>query len=371
MRQVGKTTLMRQLFETWDSGKLWFDFDNPLDTLLFENVDYNAVYEQLRSRAGAGDRSRFLVCIDEIQNFPEITRLIKFMIDHYGVKFIVTGSSNYYLRNLFPESLSGRKFLFVLPVLSYKEYLFFNDRADESWMLSGIETALQPSAGADLYRYRDLYNDYLEFGGFPEVAITPSRETKKLIIKNIFSSFFEKDIKVFSELKDIRELRDLILLLAPRNGNMLEISRLGSEMGINRVKIYSYLEFLEGTFFLRLLPKHSASIDRSVAGGRKVYFCDTGLLNLAGKVTEGQLLEVAVANQLHHYGQLAFYNKRNSAEIDFILNGETAFEVKQTATPADARKLEKIAESLNLKNRYLVSNTPVAPPLEAIYPWFM
>lgn len=70
-------------------------------------------------------------------------------------------------------------------------------------MLSGIETALQPRTGADIYRYRDLYDDYLEFGGFPEVAVTGSRETKKLILKNIFSSFFEKDIKVFSALKEV------------------------------------------------------------------------------------------------------------------------------------------------------------------------
>lgn len=371
MRQVGKTTLMRQLYETWDSYKLWFDFDNPLDTLLFENIDYNAVYEQLRSRAGADTGDRLLVCIDEIQNFPEITRQIKFMIDHHGVKFIVTGSSNYYLRNLFPESLSGRKFLFILPVLSYKEYLCFNNRTDESYMLSGIETALQPRTGADIYRYRDLYDDYLEFGGFPEVAVTGSRETKKLILKNIFSSFFEKDIKVFSALKEVRELRDLILLLAPRNGNILDISRLASEMGINRVKIYSYLEFLEGTFFLRLLPKHTSSIDRSVAGGKKVYFCDTGLLNLAAKVTEGQLFEVAVANQLNQYGQLSFYNKRNTAEIDFILNGASAFEVKQTATATDARKLEKISETLRIKNRYLISKTPVTADLSAVYPWFL
>lgn len=237
---------MRQLYETWDRKKLWFDFDNPLDTLLFENIDYQAVYEQLKSRTGAGAGERFLVCIDEIQNYPEITRLIKFMIDHYGVKFIVTGSSNYYLRNLFPESLSGRKFLFVLPALSYKEYLYFNDLADEAYMLSGIETALHPRTGAEVYRYRELYDDYLEFGGFPEVA---------------------------------------------------------------------------------------------------------------------------VANQLSRYGKLSFYNKRNSAEIDFVLDGESAFEVKQTATPADARKLDKIADSLNLKNRYLISKTPVNGEMRAVYPW--
>jgi len=370
MRQVGKTTLMRQLYNSWDAGKVWYDFDNPLDTLIFENIDYKAIYEDLRKAAGAKSEDRFLVCIDEIQNFPEITRIIKYLVDHFRVKFIVTGSSNYYLRNLFPESLSGRKFLYVLPVLSYREYLYFNHRLNEIDLSPPIEAAFTPRRLAAIYQYKELYESYLEFGGFPEVATTPDQETKRMILKNIFASFFEKDIKVFSELKDVRELRDLILLLAPRNGNILEVSRLASELGINRVKAYSYLEFLEGTFFLKLLPKFTGSIDRSVAGGKKVYFADTGILNLAAKVASGQLLEVAVANQLALYGKLSFYNKRNTAEIDFILNDEIAFEVKQKATPADLMKLQKLSSALSIKKYFTISNTPVEME-KVIYPWHL
>ncbi len=362
---------MRQLFDVWDGAKLWYDFDNPLDTLLFENIDYRTIYEDLRRSSGAAENDRFLVCIDEIQNYPDITRIIKFLIDHFGVKFIVTGSSNYYLRNLFPESLSGRKFLYVLPVLSYREYLYFNEQLKEDDLFPSIEEVFTPPGNkAAIYRYRELYATYLEFGGFPEVAITNYPETKRLILKNIFASFFEKDIKVFSELKDVRELRDLILLLASRNGNLLDVSRLASELGVNRVKLYSYLEFLEGTFFLKLLPRHTKSIDRRVAGGKKVYFTDTGILNLAGKVTEGQLLEVAVHNQLANHGSLSFYNKRNTAEIDFILNEQIAIEVKQKVIPSDLVRLNKQASSLNLKRYYTISNTPVDDHA-VIYAWHL
>jgi uncharacterized protein len=370
MRQVGKTTLMRQLFEQWEGKKKWFDFDNPLDSLVFENIDYNAIYENLRKELGANDDERFLVCIDEIQNFPEITKVIKYLMDHFGVKFILTGSSNYYLRNLFPESLSGRKFLYVLPVLSFKEYLHFNDRLPGTDLTYNLADALKHRDKFLVHQQKELYEEYLEYGGFPEVALTKDLDTRKLILRNIFSSFFEKDIKVFNELKDVRELRDLLLVLAPRNGNLLDISKLSSELNINRVKLYSYLEFLEGTFFIRLLPKYSKSIDRSVAGGKKVYFTDTGILNLIAKVTHGQLLEVAVASQLQNYGSISFYNKRNTAEIDFILNGEIALEVKQKATEQDFRKLRKVAGNLNIDKCYVVSNTPVDLS-HIIYPWFL
>lgn len=370
MRQVGKTTLMKQLAMAWNGKYVWFDFDNPLDQLLFENSDFRGIFTDLKRLAGAVEGERFLVCIDEIQNFPESTKSIKYLIDHYNLKFIVTGSSNYYLRNLFPESLSGRKFLFVLHPLSYREYLHFQTLIPESELQPDFEEATREHSHYTMVKRRELYEQYMEFGGFPEVALTTDYATKHLILKNIFSSFFEKDIKVFSELKDIKELRDLILLLGPRNGNIIDVTRLASELGINRVKTYNYLEFLEGTFFLRLIPKYTKSIDRSVAGGKKVYFSDTGLLNLVTKTTTGQLLETTVANQLQHYGKLSFYNKRNTAEIDFILNDEIAIEVKLKAIEPDIRRLEKLADKLSIQNYYIASNTPDIQK-HLIYPWFL
>jgi len=75
MRQVGKTTLMKQLSLAWKGKYTWFDFDNPLDSLLFENKDYNAIYEELKRIVKAEKEERFLVCIDEIQKFNKHTVL--------------------------------------------------------------------------------------------------------------------------------------------------------------------------------------------------------------------------------------------------------------------------------------------------------
>jgi uncharacterized protein len=192
MRQVGKTTLMKQLHNAWEGARVWFDFDNPLDQLVFENIDYNAIYEELRVGAGARLDERFLVCLDEIQNFPEITRIIKYLIDHFGVKFIVTGSSNYYLRNLFPESLSGRKFLYVLPVLSYREVLYFHDKLPEAAMEVDLDEILNIKSKVQVLRNMDLYGNYLEFGGFPEVVLTDDAETRRMILKNILPLSLKK-----------------------------------------------------------------------------------------------------------------------------------------------------------------------------------
>lgn len=356
MRQVGKTSLMRMLYDITNKPKLWFDFDNPLDQILFEAVDYNQIYYQLKKQTSLKDGDRLFVFIDEIQNFPEITKVIKFLIDHYQVKFIVTGSSNYYLRNLFPESLSGRKFLYTLHPLSFNEFLYFHGEIPESGIIDVKPEHIFKNHTRVEYEKRSVYYDeYIEYGGFPEVALTPDILTKRLVLKNIFASFFEKDIKVFTELRDVRELRDLILLLAPRNGNMIDISKIASELGINRVKVYNYIEFLQGIFFLKLVSKYTKSIDKSVAAGKKIYFSDTGILNFIAKVTEGQLFETAICNQLEPYGDLSFYNKRNTAEIDFILDHKTALEVKMKADQRDLDKLKKYSEEVNSSDYYIIS----------------
>lgn len=354
MRQVGKTTLMRQVYEKVKEPKLWFDFDNPLDQKVFEDEDYTVIYKRLTDMGKS--RGKLSVFIDEIQNFPQITKVIKYLIDHHKVKFYLTGSSNFYLKNLFPESLSGRKFLYELPPLSFQEYLYFKDVVSLKEIQNfTLQDAIEKNSIFTHKARIAEYDDFLTYGGFPEVVTTEDKDTKAMVLKNIFASFFEKDIKILSDYTDIRELRDMILLLVPRVGSMLDVTRLSSELSLDRVKIYRFLEFLQGTFFIRLLPRFSKSIDRSVAGGKKVYFTDIGILNVIGKVSETQLFENAVINQLAQYGKVSFLNKRNTAEIDAILDKHTAFEVKLTGTRQDLFKLSALSSELSISQSFVVS----------------
>ena len=84
------------------------------------------------------------------------------------------------------------------------------------------------------------YNKFLKFGGFPEVVLTNDIDTKKDILKNIFASFFEKDLMLLSDFNEIREIRDLILLLVPRVGSIINVSRLAEELRISRPKVYTF-----------------------------------------------------------------------------------------------------------------------------------
>jgi len=356
MRQVGKTTLLKQIYQKIKSPKFWFDLENPLDAKVFEELDYNNIYKTLFRLTKAKEKQRIYIFIDEIQNYPEITKVIKYLIDHYRVKFFLTGSSNFYLKNLFPESLSGRKFIFQLNPLSFKEYLYWHNKIDTIDSKSIDLSQIQKSQNEiEVEKFKLDYQDYLSFGGFPEVVLTDDIETKKQILKNIFSSFFEKDLKILADYKDVKELRDLILLLAPRIGSQLDITKIASELNVSRPKVYAYLEFLSGVFFIKLLPKYSKSIDRSVAGGKKIYFSDTGILQIISPVNNGQLLENAVVNQLSSYGDLSFYNYRNSQEIDLILNKKISLEIKISGGDYDKHSLKKISKKLDIKDYYIIS----------------
>lgn len=200
-----------------------------------------------------------------------------------------------------------------------------------------------------------FFEEYMFYGGFPKVVLEENPERKKLIITDIFKSYFEKDVKTLSDFKDLGKLRDTILLLAGRIGSKIEVSKIAVEIGVSRETIYSYLYFLERTYFIFLVSPFAKNINGEVRGAKKIYFCDTGLLNQISKVSEGILFENAVFLNLKNYGKVNYYQRYKGPEIDFILDETIGFEVKLNARTVNINKLKRIAESIGLKEYYVIS----------------
>ncbi len=100
-----------------------------------------------------------------------------------------------------------------------------------------------------------------------------------------------------------------------------------------------------------------------MSGTKKIYFCDNGIINLFGKVSDGALLENAVFKNIQQYGEVKYYQKRSGAEIDFVLaDKKIAFEVKKRAHQHDHRRLEKLSHSLNLEEAYIITQDFSADP---------
>jgi predicted AAA+ superfamily ATPase len=354
MRRVGKTTALQMIFdEIPGKNKVFIDIENPIDQRIFEEKDYNNIWANLQVY-GISNREKSYIFLDEIQAMPAIVKTVKYLHDHYNVKFFLTGSSSFYLKNLFPESLAGRKIVFDLYPLDFEEFLIFKNHAKEFHeSLADKDNYKNPIT---FEKTRKLYEEYLEYGGFPQVVLTENRREKIAQLNDIFKSYFEKDVRLISDFKQIRHFRDLLLLLLQRTGSKLDISKLASEVGISRETVYAYLAFLEGTYFIDLVTPFTRNPDREVSGAKKVYLCDNGFLCHFGMIGNGALLENAVYLNLRKYGKIQYYQRRSGREIDFILaDGTVGLEVKRTGTEDDYRRLTSLSKSLSLQEQYIIT----------------
>lgn len=354
MRRTGKTTLLKRIYDEIETdNKVFFDLENTLEQKIFEEIDFNNILENLRSY-GVTTKSKIYIFIDEIQFMPNVVSAIKYLYDHYDIKFFVSGSSSFYLKNLFPQSLSGRKIVFELFPLSFNEFLTFKDFEIE--IADDFQKKAKTRNTIEYERVSKYYDEYLKYGGFPQVVLEDDISQKELILKDIFNSYFQIDILLLSDFRKISAFRKLIFLLMERVGSKLDISKLASLTGVSRDSIYSYINLLEGSYFIYLITPFTNNRDREVSGTKKVYLCDNGILNLLSKVSSGSLLENSVFMNLKKYGEINYFQKHSGLEIDFILNKSIAFEVKTSGDVKDMGKLKRLTNQLNIDKYYLISH---------------
>lgn len=353
MRRVGKTTALIHLYDLISSkNKAIFDFENPLHRKVFELDNYDAVWNNLK-QFGVTNKAKAYLFLDEVQNLPEVSKVVKYLYDHFDIKFFLTGSSSFYLRNLFPESLAGRKIIFEIFPLNFAEFLVFRQVKREVG-----ESFMQKVQEKNKIAYEKLipyYNEFIEFGGFPSVVLEENPGRKKTILSEIFTSYFEKDAKNLADFRDMSKLRDLILLLIPRIGSRIEIGKLANDLSVSRETIYNYLAFLEQTYFISLLPRYSLSIDRQAAGSKKLFLCDLGIANVLGRISEGQSFEQSIFQNLRSNHKLNFYSKEGASEIDFIVDEKVALEVKTSMSRQDISNLERRSKGLGIKENYIIT----------------
>ncbi|MFO7807148.1 MAG: ATP-binding protein [Candidatus Moraniibacteriota bacterium] len=369
MRRTGKTTLLRRFFDKKaGSNKVWFDLENPLEARYFQDVDYNDVFEKIVNYGNLDRNKRIWVFIDEAQNYPEVTKVVKYLVDHYDIKFILTGSASYYLKNLFPESLAGRKRLFELFPLSFREFLLFKgenlDRYDKIRQKKQIKLT-------DYEYYDQHYKEFIKWGGFPEVVLASKQQEKKDVLDDVLSSYWQKEIINLADYRKSDKVRDLLVLLAARAGSKLDINRLSQELEVTRATVYSYLSFLEATYFIFTISKFSGSADRRISGHDKLYFCDNGILRILGQKNEGQLLENSLFNQLRSKNEsVLYYEKKTGSEIDFVAGG-VGYEIKRTATESDIKKLKRSMKMAGVKKGYVVSLKYVEDKPDTLFAQFV
>jgi predicted AAA+ superfamily ATPase len=350
MRRTGKTTLLKLIHSQIASkNKLFLDLENPLNRRFFEEESYERIKSSFEI-LGIDFADRPFVFLDEIQFVKNLPSVVKYFIDHFQVKFFLTGSASFYLKNLFAESLAGRKYIFELFPLSFTEFLQFKESTikipeDPRKVSKAIFDLLQP-----------LHEEYVLFGGFPGVVVKTDVEEKRRALEEIFSSFFQLEILQLADFRKNQIVRDLMLLLMQRIGSKLDIQKLSKELGISRPTLNEYISFLEGTYFIKTIRPFTRGRDTEIRRAPKVYLCDTGLANHLARLDMGTLFENSIFQQLRMKGELNYYQRKSGVEIDFILDKARAYEVKMTPRASDVRRLKELAQDLRIEEFRLISN---------------
>jgi predicted AAA+ superfamily ATPase len=381
MRRVGKTYLLHDIFAGLKTkNKIFLDLEKLENKEIFKEKGYEAIAYDFKAlglnltekKPGQPFKKnkKAFIFLDEIQLVRQIPSIIKYFSDHYFVKFVVSGSSSFYLKNLFGESLSGRKIIFNLQPLDFGEFLLFRNLLNQPFINSFNELTAYNTKVTNI-KYSPLFEEYLGIGGFPQVVLEADQEKRTSLLKDILNSYLTIDVRNLADFKKIDDLEKLIRILPPRIGQKIDISRFASEIGISRITVKNYLRFLKDTFVINLISPYSKSADREISVRPKLYFCDLGLSRVLADISDGQKLENVVYWHLAKHWEINYYQKKSGAEIDFIAGKKIGFEVKTFATPSDYKKSLNLAKKLGLSRIYILSQKISQPYQSFIMPAFL
>ena len=354
MRRTGKTTAVKHLMEKITSkNKIYIDLERMDNRRIFDQENYDVILNSF-GQLGLDIKQKSYVFLDEIQLVKNMPSIIKYLYDTYQIKFIVTGSSSYYLKNLFSESLAGRKKIFELHPLDFSEFLTFKNTPHKDEVFPNKQFGL-----AEYERLRGYYEEYISYGGFPKVVITNNIAEKKELLFDILDSYINIDIKTLADFRGLDNVSKLLKMLSQRVGTKLDYAKISRLTGISREAAMNYIDFFEKTYIIFRVPVLANNPDREIVKARKIYFCDNGLLDILSDLSGGAKFENAVFNQLRHHGKIQYYSLKNGKEIDFILDGKIGFETKETPTEQDQRRLDNLCQDARISAGRLVGRFTV------------
>lgn len=260
-RRVGKTTLLRQLIADVNSAR-------DLGPVLFASVDaptYSGLsleellrlFQELHPHEAQAPR---LVVFDEIQYLRDWERHLKDLVDrHPRTRFIASGSAGAALKRKSTESGAGRFTDFELPPLTFAEYLEFSGTMEEVVDL----TPPRPHA-TDLARLGELFVEYVNVGGYPEVVRNESirSDMERFVRNDIVQKVLLQDLPTLYGITNIPELNKLFSTVAYNSGQLISLEGLSTSSGITKATIGRYLDYLEAAFLIVRLRRVDDSARR-------------------------------------------------------------------------------------------------------------
>ena len=288
------------------------------------------------------------------------SNFLKYLYDTYEnkVKIIATGSSAFYINRDFKDSLAGRKKIFELYTLSFEEFLIF--KGHEKLISDLHELRKKPTyISLNKHLLQALFEEYLTFGGYPQVVLQKSNEDKKELLQELVNSYMRKDV-LESNLKDELKFFQLTRILAAQSGDLVNQHNLGDHLKLSGGAIDNYLYLLRKCFHIHLLPPKHGNVIKEIVKMPKVYFNDLGMRNillkqfdnLEERLDKGHLIENYVYTRLRDLkglDSLYFWRTADGNEVDFIIEKDMdkgiAYEVKYSESQYKISKYKKFTNA--------------------------
>lgn len=340
-RRVGKTTLLSQMrnFLIQERGvkeqNIYFLNLDVVDDLLIVK-DQSSFIKYIKSRIANKEKLYFF--IDEVQRLENPGLFLKGVYDlHLPIQCIVSGSSSLEIKAKTQEQLTGRKKLFYLYPFSFGEFLSAKDEEFRIIQQKG------EMSEADTKIVRQYLKEFLVWGGYPEVVLADTVERKMRALEEIYNSYLDKDIVNFLKIEDQIAFTKLVKILSSQAGGLANVSELSMTLGVKNTTVKRYLQALEGTFVVKLIPPFFKNTRKETTKMPKVYFIDNGVRNFALKHFEefddredkGQLLEnyifSVLLKELRTFDSIFFWRTKDKAEVDFVVETDTLLPVEVKA----------------------------------------
>jgi predicted AAA+ superfamily ATPase len=326
VRRSGKSSLtyllLKKLLEDGPKAEdtLVVNLEDPRFPSILDNKMLMSVYETYLEALNPSERH--IVVLDEVQPVRGWERFVRYLSEAKKTKVIVTGSSSKLLSDEYSTLLAGRYLDVEVFPLAFREFLDFK----------GIRIKDELDAIKSRHKIKNLLSEYIEFGGFPEVALA-ERKMKGELIRRYFTDIIIKDVTKRFGIKEIDKLEGLAKIYLSNISILHSFNKLKNVLGISLDTVERFSKYLNTVRLIFLLPKFSYSIKQQILTQKKVYCIDTGFVNSIGfRFSEnlGRIAENLVFLQLLRRKEqnpsleLYYWRDYHQREVDFVIKEGTS-----------------------------------------------
>lgn len=263
-RRVGKTVLLQQfirdlLTDGFEPNAIMFA---SVDTPVYSGLRLDQLIDLYEKNTGLDKNARRVIIFDEIQYLKDWEVSLKVLTDRYpNTRFIASGSAAAALKLKSQESGAGRFTDFILPPLTFAEFIDFRNKTSLIIVPETGEEGTRADEGEpytkDIEALNAEFQLYLNFGGYPEAVLNPEiqKNVQRYLGRDIIDKVLLRDLPTLYGIQDVQELNRLFTVLAYHTGQEVSYDKLSQSSGVAKNTIKKYLEYLQAAFLIMIVKR--------------------------------------------------------------------------------------------------------------------